>query len=339
MDTDMKIMPISPVVVGRGMAGNAILQSLSIVSNTDRDLEVLPVRLVERGTPLRSYLTPRTSNVLFLANPSGLHAKFLADGAEAGFCAILVDKPVCVLPHEIGPLRRLSLPVSVYHGYRTMWGTRTVKKLIESGELGEVFAFESRYWQSSSTRAAMKGPPSKRAWKNDEHLNGPWDALTDLGSHIVDICLYLMADKPIASHCWITRRNAAAAHRDTHVHLQLKFPDDRRAFASISKTVHGATNDLEYTVIGTRGAATWRFLQPDEVAVGSGNRISLLRRETPNVSSGTLPFHAFGWIEGYVDITRQTLRRLSGFAAIEVPTLKESLDVMDILLNVSLEQA
>ncbi len=329
----MHSRPVAPVLVGKGMAGQAILKSLAIVSLTDPDLHLLPVRLAARGTPLKSYISDEAESVLFLANPSGLHAACIAEGDEAGFRAIATDKPVCVRAEELHSLQNIAVPVTVFHGYRVMWGTRTIRKLIEAGDLGEVVDFESRYWQSSSAQTALTNEPEKRLWKNDLQLNGPSDVLTDLGSHVMDICLYLMADIPIESTCWVSYWNAPAPHRDTHVHLYLKFPRDRRALASISKTVHGATNQFEYTVVGTRGTATWRFLQPDEIEFGSGNRTSIIRRNTGNVSSGTRPFHGMGWLEGYVEITRQTLRQASGLDSDPVPTLKESIAAMEVLFK------
>ena len=142
-----------------------------------------------------------------------------------------------------------------------------------------------------------------------------------------------MPGKPVENHCWVSYQNSAAPYRDTHVHLLLKFSGDRRAMASISKTVHGATNNFEYTVIGTKGAATWRFLQPDEVEFGSGSKTSMIRRKTPMESSGSAPFHGLGWLEGYVEITRGTLRLAAGLDAGPVPTLQESLAAMDVLLR------
>ena len=334
----MKNIPIAPVLVGRGMAGKAILRSLDIVSHVDLELQLLPVRVADRGAPLKSYLAEEARNVLFLANPSGLHAQSILEGIQAGFTAIASDKPVCVRPEEISLLRNTDALVTVFHGYRAMWGPRTIKQMIEGGELGDVFAFESRYWQSSGAQTALKADPAKESWKNDIPLNGPHDALTDLGSHVVDICHYLMGARATESRCWLSYRNAAAQHRDTHVHLQLGFSGSRHALASISKTVHGATNDFEFTVVGTRGSATWRFLRPDEVECGSGNRSSFIRRDAPGASSETKPFHGMGWLEGYVEITRQTLRRASGLAFTEVPVLSESLDVMDVLLNTHIEK-
>jgi predicted dehydrogenase len=329
----MNACKIAPVLIGKGMAGQAILKSLAIVSQLDPELCLLPARLVQRGTPVGSSLTAQAINVLFIANPSGLHAEHILEGSAAGFPAIAVDKPVCVRIEEIPILQNIQIPVTVFHGYRAMWGTRTIKKMIEAGELGEIFSIESRYWQSSSAQAALTGTPEKRFWKNDLKLNGPFDTLTDLGSHVVDICLHLMEDMPVDGRCWISYQNSPAPFRDTHVHMILKFAEDKRALASISKTVHGATNNFEYTVIGTKGSATWRFLQPDEVEFGSGNKTSILRRQTPCESSSSSPFHGLGWLEGYVEITRQTLRSAAGLDSIPVPTLKESLAAMNVLLN------
>jgi predicted dehydrogenase len=259
----MKSSPIAPVLVGRGMAGQAILKSLSIVSQTDPELELLPVRTAARGAPLSSYISDQAMNVLFLANPSGLHAKCIVEGDQAAFRCIASDKPVCVRREELSLLRNIKTPVTVFHGYRVMWGTRIIKAMLEAGDLGELLCFESRYWQSSSAQRALKSDPEKRMWKSDPELNGPFDVLTDLGSHVMDLCLYLMPERPLECKCWLSYWNSDAPFRDTHVHLALTFSKNRRALASISKTVHGATNNFEYTVMGTRGTATWRFLQPD----------------------------------------------------------------------------
>ncbi len=333
----MKLTRIAPVLVGRGMAGSAILRSLDIAARIDPELQLLPSRIAERGAPLQSYVTEDALNVLFIANPSGLHAQSILEGIRTGFAAIAADKPVCVRPGEILLLRDIRAFVTVYHGYRVLWGARTIKRMIADGELGEVFAFESRYWQSSSAHAALNPDSAKESWKNDIQLNGPHDALTDLGSHAVDLCHYMMGTSASGGCCWLSYRNSAADHRDTHVHLQLDFPGSRRALLSISKTAHGATNDLEFTVFGTRGTAAWRFLSPDEVELGCGNRTIFIRREEPCISSATKPFHGLGWLEGYVYITHQTLRAASGLSHTEVPVLKEALEVMNVVLNARCE--
>ncbi len=159
----MKTKPIAPVLVGRGMAGQAILKSLAVVSQTDSELNLLPPHLVPRGDQPSSHTSDRADNVLFIANPSGLHAQLIIEGSRSNFAAIATDKPVCVRPEEIPLLQNIHVPVTVFHGYRVMWGTRTIKDMIDSGELGEVFSFESRYWQSSSAQTALSGAPEKKS--------------------------------------------------------------------------------------------------------------------------------------------------------------------------------
>jgi predicted dehydrogenase len=324
---------IAPLVVGSGMAGQAVMKSLAIVAQIDPDLSILPYQPLRRGELLESRCSDSALNVLFIANPSGLHAPLIVEASKLDIRAIAVDKPVCVRPGEISMLQDIRTPVTVFHGYRSMWGTKTIKELIESGQLGEVFSFECRYWQSSSAQSAVHGSVEKRAWKNDPELNGPTDTLADLGSHVVDMCLHLMSDSPLESRFWVSYRNSPAAHRDTHVHMTLTFAGDRRAIASISKTVHGASNCFEYTVVGTKGAATWRFLQPDEVELGTGNRTTVIRRQNQSLSSGSSPFHSFGWLEGYIEITRQTLRMAAGMEYSPIPTLPEALSVMNVLFQ------
>jgi predicted dehydrogenase len=329
--------PINPVLAGRGMAGRAIQKSLSIVSQMDPELELLPLRQAERNRPFSFYISDSSQNVLFIANPSALHAASILQGVKAGYNAIAAEKPVCVESGDLDSLKGIDIFVSVYHGYRAMWGTRTIKSMIESGEMGEVFSFESRYWQSSSAHKALNGIPDK-SWKNVPDLNGSFDALTDLGSHVVDICLHLMSDTPTQTRCRLFYRNSAALHRDTHVHLCMDFPGDRHAAASISKTLHGASNDFEYTVVGSKGAATWRFMRPDEVEFGSGSARRIILRDAPDASSGSVPFHGLGWLEGYVAVTHQTLRRAAGLNASPVPVLSEALAAMDVILNAEIKK-
>jgi predicted dehydrogenase len=119
--------------------------------------------------------------------------------------------------------------------------------------------------------------------------------------------------------------------------MWMSFPEGRRGLASISKTVHGSPTNFEYTVLGTKGSTTWRFGCPDEVEYASGNHTTIVRRERANPSSGTSPFHGRGWLEGYIEITHQTLRRVAGLSSAPVPTLEEGRAVMEVLLNSSLE--
>ena len=61
-------------------------------------------------------------------------------------------------------------------------------------------------------------------------------------------------------------------------------------------------------------------------------------REGPDASSGSVPFHGLGWLEGYVAITHQTLRHVAGLDISPVPVLSEALAAMDVLLNADIKK-
>jgi len=122
----------------------------------------------------------------------------------------------------------------------------------------------------------MEGASGDRPWKNDPRLNGPWDTLTDLGSHVADICLYLMKDKPLEKGVTSPTEfgRAASGHpcatapqiqrRQECPGLDIK----NRPWRRQQSGVHGPR---------TKGTVTWRFWHPDEVVVGSRGKTSILR--------------------------------------------------------------
>jgi predicted dehydrogenase len=329
---------IQPVILGSGTSGQAINKSLAIIGlNTEyaKMFQLLPAIFASRNQSLQSYLSTNAKTVLFIANPSGLHAKAILVAEKSKFDAVVCDKPVCVTTTELAQLKKVSIPVAVLHGYRAMWGPRTIHQMITAGELGELISIEHRYWQSSVARCAVGETPTKTTWKDNPKLSGPFDAFVDLATHSVDMVLYLMQAPLEKTRVTLSYANSLYKHRDTHLHLNLLFAGGRLAQLSVSKTMHGATNDFEVTVLGSKASATWRFLNTDEIVIGRGSKVTILRRSQPNCASGGQPFHGMGWLEGYIEIISQSLKSVVGLKATPAQTLPEGLQVMNCILNAS----
>jgi predicted dehydrogenase len=326
-------MRINPIIVGRGMAGQALGRAVGIVGTLEEDLEILPATFATRGTPLKEYIKgDAVVNLLCIANPHGLHVATLAEGVSAGFQAALVEKPVAVTREDLERIRAIEVPVGVCHGYRMMWGPQTMKAICARGDIGELFAIEGRYVQSSSAQAALSPQNSARhTWKNTPALSGPSDALFDLGSHWADLAVFLAGALPDSAQAKRFFVNSSAAHRDSHVHLDLQFSSGVAARSTISKTFHGMANTLEVSLLGSKGALTWHFLNPDEIIVGQGGGYSVLRRTDSEFGSCQRPFHALGWLEGYIEIARQTIKAAIGRPAKPVPSLKEQAGLFEVL--------
>lgn len=331
-------MQITPFIVGRGMSGQAIAKALAIIDLIDPELSVEPPVRLARGQPLAGLAAGRDLPLLCIGNPHGLHARYVTEAQRAGFGAIVLDKPPCVNRAELAELRALAdahgdrLQVAVLHGYRQMWGPQRLRELVAGGELGELIALEGTYWQSSAAElAVLDQPPADKPWKNDPALAGPYDAYVDLGSHWVDLVTFVAGERPQAARSWLSYVNAPAPQRDTYAQIYLQFPGCR-SFGSVAKAVHGA-NHLQLAAIGSDRAARWSLGDPDQLEVARGAEVTRLRRGAGRYGSQQPPFHGMGWIEGYVEVIHCLLRRLAGRAAPAPPSLREALDVMDVLLT------
>lgn len=325
--------PITPLILGSGMSGQAIAKSLAILNTQNPAIDIAIPYHLKRGESLTALRAKFENPLLFIANPHGLHAKTILEAVEAGFTHIVCEKPVCVNIEEVRALRDVKIPVAVLHGYRVMWGPEEIKRKVLSGELGEIISIEGRYWQSSAAARAVSSGSAKPSWKNDTSLSGTFDVLLDLSTHWLDLASYVIGSIPSRIVCRRMYANAEASHRDTHNHISLEFPNGVCGMTSVSKTAHGATNDLDITILGTKGSASWSFLKPDELILGSGASRQLIARQDRTLGSGMPSFHAMGWIEGYLQICNEMLVEMNSGKPGCYPRLPESLDLLEKLFS------
>jgi len=326
---------IHPYFIGSGAAAKAMQKALYSAALLHSDWDLQTSQHLARGTFPTSL--PQGINdkaVLFVASPHALHAPAIQQGVLSEFSAIVSEKPAGVHREDLALLRSLQtpIPIAVCHGYRAMWGMKTLRNLIRDQELGKIISVEGRYWQSSAAQRQGQLPTTN--WKNDSTLSGNSDVLIDLASHWTDLLFFLAGEKCASASVWKSYVNAESAHRDTHVHVNMSFGTLGRTFGSISKTVHGMGNHLEIHLIGEKGRATWTFDKPDIITLGRGDsEQTLARKKDVAVGSQQAPFHGQGWLEGYVEIIEKTLLHLAGQATAEYPTLSQALDVMEALLT------
>jgi predicted dehydrogenase len=328
----LRAMEVTPFIIGSGRAAQALTESFAILGATRSQFKILPARRLSRGQPLRGVTDGLECPVLVIANPHALHAPLILEGEHAGFRLIVVEKPACVTLEQAEALRRVRTPVAVCHVYRQTWGLKTLRQMIAAGELGELIALEGRYWQSSIAQRSL-GQRASGGWKNDPLLSGPHDTLLDVGVHWADAALYLVGESPRHTKVWLSHANAEAPHRDSHVHLQLDFASGVRGLGSISKNIHGAANHFEVNALGTKKSVTWTFLDPDRLRVGSGSSDTQVCRANDETGSRHSPFHALGWLEGYLEILERALQGLASGKLEGIPQLSEHLDLVGHLLQ------
>jgi predicted dehydrogenase len=333
MSSSSKVRTYRPFILGSGLAGKAIAEALSLLSVQNAGLHFEAPTFLGRDELPRLKLSDPSSSLLFIANPSGLHAHAIVDGARVGFPTIFAEKPACVTEEELSSLEALPTRVAVLHVYREMWGPQFVRELVETGALGQVFALESRYWQPSAAHRAVTGAPTRGTWKNSPELCGACDALLDLGSHWIDMMCFVSASTPQSLKSRLLYPLSEAPHRDTHVQFQGTLMNGASLQGSVSKVVHGSANDFEVVVMGTQGTARWNFMNPDQVLVGKGRDASLISRKGAESGTGHPPYHAMGWIEGYVALIRKVLSPSQVPEKYPVPQLSENLKLLKFLMS------
>ena len=173
---------------------------------------------------------------------------------------------------------------------------------------------------------------SSKSWKEDPLLSGYYDCFLDIGTHWIDVVSHLIGQTPTKINGWRSYANSESPHRDTHIHLNVEY-SNIFAFGSISKTYHGASNNFEINVIGTKKSATWIFLKPDEILIGEGNEKKYITRSSTEFGSQQPPFHGLGWLEGYIEIASQLFGEVFENKKTTYPNLNSHLDNLEQMLS------
>lgn len=127
-----------------------------------------------------------------IMTPDYLHAPIVQDCAAAGL-HILCEKPMALNVAEASRMydavKRAGVLAMVGLGYRLNPAVLTVRRLMNEGLVGEVFHFRARL-----TVSRLSDPNVPLEWRQDRARGGS-GALSDLGSHLVDLARFLLDDE------------------------------------------------------------------------------------------------------------------------------------------------
>ncbi|MBI3129566.1 MAG: Gfo/Idh/MocA family oxidoreductase [Candidatus Tectomicrobia bacterium] len=125
---------------------------------------------------------------LILATPHSTHARFVEEAASAGK-HVLVEKPfVLHVPdgqRAIAACERAGVRLAVGHQRRCQPAHRELKRLIESGKLGQIVQIEGNFSYDFGFRLDLA------SWRADP-AESPAGSMTGLGIHHADTLQYLL---------------------------------------------------------------------------------------------------------------------------------------------------
>lgn len=229
-------------VVGCGYWGPNLIRNFTQIQNAElvavadlRDERLKAIRNMNHDIiPTKDYHELFTMNLdaLVVATPPKTHFKIAKEALEHGL-HVLIEKPLTTSSVDAEQLIELAaqkgLVLMVGHTFIYNNAVRTLKKLIQSGELGKI-----HYIDSARLSLGLYQPG----------LNVVWD----LAPHDLSILLYLLEHDPMTVDVFGT----SCVLKNTHdlVHLNLVFPDNILAHIHISWLAPVKVREI--TIVGSK---------------------------------------------------------------------------------------
>ncbi|WP_329410310.1 Gfo/Idh/MocA family oxidoreductase [Streptomyces sp. NBC_00704] len=202
-------------------------------------------------------------DLVVIASPNKTHVPLATAALKAGL-PVVVDKPVAGTAAEARELAALAeergLLLSVFHNRRWDNDFLTLRKLLDEGELGDVWRFESRFerWR----------PLPKGGWRESGDPAEIGGLLYDLGSHVVDQALVLFGPARSVYAEADVRRPGAQTDDDTFI--ALTHASGVRSHLYVSATT--AQLGPRFRVLGSKAGYVKYGLDPQEAALREGER-------------------------------------------------------------------
>ncbi|MFE8958876.1 Gfo/Idh/MocA family oxidoreductase [Streptomyces iakyrus] len=268
--------PLRVGLVGYGLAGSvfhapliAATEGLAldtvVTSNPERQqqarAEFPDVRLA--ATPDELFARAAELDLIVVASPNKTHVPLATTALKAGL-PVVVDKPVAGTAAEARELAALAeereLLLSVFQNRRWDNDFLTLRKLLNEGELGDVWRFESRFerWR----------PKPKGGWRESGDPTEIGGLLYDLGSHVVDQALVLFG--PAASVYAETDIRRPGAETDDDTFIAITHTNGVRSHLYVSATT--AQLGPRFRVLGSSAGYVKYGLDPQEAALRDGLR-------------------------------------------------------------------
>lgn len=199
-------------------------------------------------------------DLVIVTSPNTDHFRWAREALLAGK-HVVVEKPFTVNVEEASELleiaKRQQKILTVYHNRRFTSDTKTVKKLLDSGILGEIVDYETHFDRYRSN------PRPGGAWR-EQPLPGS-GIFYDLGSHLIDQALWFFGMPEAVTADINAQRPWAQA--DDHFDVRLHYPTFTATLKSgMICRIPGAT----YMLHGTNGSFVKYGLDVQEATLDSG---------------------------------------------------------------------
>jgi len=209
-------------------------------------------------------------DVVDLVTPNAGHREQILGAMKAGK-HVLCEKPLVLNAREAAELeeaaRESRVRIGMVFNYRFIPAVMKAKEMIGQGLLGEVYSFRGEYFHTG-----YQNPERPFSWRMDFNQSGG-GALADLGIHVIDLIRYLLGDFDSVRadlKTYITRRplpggkgETAEVTVDDAAWMQCRLASGAMGSVEVSRFATGTLDDLNLTVYGSRGAFSFKLMDPN----------------------------------------------------------------------------
>jgi predicted dehydrogenase len=201
-------------------------------------------------------------NVVHVCAANDLHVTLAGRALRAGK-DVVCEKPLAVDVHgaeELVSLARRSGRVAVL-AYNYRFHPLVVELAARVPYLGPLHTARGSFLQDWLLLATDAN------WRVEEARGGPSRAIADIGTHWLDLAELTSGQRIVAVAAQLGRLHGRGT--EDHAGLLLRFSDGMTGALALSQAAAGHRNDMELSLDGSTGSATWRHERPNELWLGS----------------------------------------------------------------------
>src|ERR1700736_3608507 len=365
---------IKTAVLGTGFMGRVHTEGIrrlgnveiaAIAGSSDEKAKKFAVEVgVDRSTgDYKTLLKDPEIEAVHVCTPNALHFPMAKAALEAGK-HVLCEKPLAMSAAEAEEMVKLAraknLANCTFHNLRYYPMVQHLRRLRESGELGDILVVQGTYSQDWLLY------DTDWNWRIDSKANGRSRTFGDIGTHWCDMIEHvtglritsLCADlatfhktrkRPKGSIETFAGKTLAPSDYESvpidtedFAAVLIRLGDRARGAYTVSQMSAGRKNMFTFDIYGTKSGVSWNQERPDELWIGHRNAANQIIVKDPSLlypKAAAFADLPGGHSEGYDDSHKQVFKRFYARvadknAAVEYPTFEDGVRGMQLLEKV-----
>jgi predicted dehydrogenase len=209
-------------------------------------------------------------------------------------------------------VKQTGIVFGLTHTYTGYPLVRQAREMVLAGELGEIDAIRSHYYQGW-LRTRIEADGQKQAsWRTDPARSGAAGCYGDIGTHAYNLGRYITGLMPaeMSTHLKIF---APGRQLDDYGHSMIRYENGALGTVTASQISHGRENDVWIAIDGTKRSLEWHQENPNVMFVyENGEPLKQYTRspgarfmtETANAACRIPSGHPEGYFEAFANLYR-----------------------------------